>query len=329
MFRALVMEAPDGGAGAQVRQVREEDLPGGDVTVQVECSSLNYKDGMVLTGLGNLVKTYPHVPGIDLAGAVVESADARWRAGDRVLLTGWGVGEARWGGYAERARARGEWLVPLPDGWSAREAMGFGTAGLTAMLAVMSLEEHGLRPGAERRVLVTGAGGGVGSLAVALLSELGYEVAAGTGRPELGDYLRSLGASRIISREKLAQAPQGPLGAQRWAGCIDAVGGSTLARVLSEVEYGGSVAAVGLTGGRQLHTTVIPFLLRGVRLLGIDSVMCPLERRQEAWRRLAATLPAARLGVVIAAARLEDLPRLAAQILAGQVRGRVVVEVRA
>lgn len=325
MFRAMVLAKDGDELTAGVRELGDEQLPDGDVTVAVECSSLNYKDGMVIEGRGNLVREYPHVPGIDLAGHVESSSHPRWRDGDAVVLTGWRVGESHWGGFAEKARVSGDWLVPLPPGLSAIQAMGLGTPGLTAMLAVTALEERGLAAGDEGRVLVTGASGGVGSLAVALLAEMGYQVAAGTGRPELEAYLRGLGADKIVSRERLTSPARGPLGAQRWAGCIDAVGGATLARVLTEIGYGGSVAAVGLAGGAELSTTVIPFLLRGVNLLGIDSVMCPMERREPAWDRLARTMPAAKLEQMTTTASLEDLPELGQQILQGQVRGRVVV----
>jgi len=329
MFTALMVEQTGQGVEAEVRQMEDGQLPDGDVTVRVAYSGLNYKDGMVLKGIGRLVKEYPHIPGVDLVGTVESSRDPRWRKGDTVVCTGWGVGESHWGGYAGKARLQGDWLVALPDSMMARQVMGLGTAGLAAMLAVMALEEHGLEPGGEHRVLVTGASGGVGSVAVVLLAALGYEVAAGTGRPENEEYLRSLGASRIVSRQRLESRPKGPLGAQRWAGCIDSVGGDTLRRVLSEMDYGGSVAAVGLAGGSQLAGTVIPFLLRGVNLLGIDSVMCPISRREEAWQRLASTMPADQLEGMVAMVGLGELPELATRILAGQVRGRVVVDVNA
>ena len=329
MFPAIVLEKSERGVAADTRQLDETQLPDEEVTVAVAYSGLNYKDGMVIKGLGNLVKEYPHVPGVDLVGTVASSRNPRWTEGDVAIATGWRIGEAHWGGYAGRCRLRGDWLVGLPPGMTPKQAMALGTAGLTAMLATMALEEHGLEPGGEHRVLVTGASGGVGSAAVALLSALGYEVAAGTGRPENEEYLRSLGAGRIVSRRRLASLPKGPLGAQRWAGCIDTVGGDTLARVLSETVYGGPVAAVGLAGGSQLTGSVIPFLLRGVNLLGIDSVMCPTPRRQEAWSRLASAMPADKLEAMTTVAGLGAVPGLADQILAGQVRGRVVVDVTA
>ena len=300
-------------------------LPEGDVTVAVEHSTLNYKDGLIILNKAPLVKTFPHVPGVDLAGRVVESRHADWRPGDAVILTGWGVGEHRWGGYAERARLKGEWLVPLPAGWTTRHAMAVGTAGFTAMLAVMALESHGLQPGAGE-VLVTGGSGGVGSVAIALLARLGHQVTASTGRAASHDYLRSLGASQIIDRVELAEPSPRPLESERFAGCIDAVGGTTLARVLGQMRYRCSVAAVGLAGGSELRTTVIPFLLRGVNLLGIDSVYQPVAPRRSAWQRLARDLDLGLLEGMIQPATLEDLPRLADEIVRGQVRGRVVVD---
>ncbi|EAR51336.1 oxidoreductase, zinc-binding dehydrogenase family protein [Oceanicola granulosus HTCC2516] len=327
MFRALVVEKDaDGGTGASVRQVEESRLPEGDVTVAVEYSTLNYKDGLCLGPGGGLVRDYPHVPGIDFAGTVTASDSPDWAVGDKVILTGWRVGEVRWGGYAETARVRGEWLVPLPGGMTTRQAMAVGTAGLTAMLAVLALEDHGLAPG-DGPVLVTGASGGVGSVATALLAAAGHEVAAVTGRPENDDYLRGLGAGEIVPRAELAETVKRPLESERWAGCIDAVGGAMLARVLGQMRYGASVAAVGLAGGAALPATVIPFLLRGVNLLGIDSVMQPRAARERAWTRIAAELPFDRLEEMVVPATLEDLPRLGAEILQGGVRGRVVVDV--
>ena len=267
------------------------------------------------------------MPGIDLAGRVIESSHPDWRTGDAVVLTGWGVGERHWGGHAERARVKGEWLVPLPDGWTTRHAMAVGTAGFTAMLAVMALENHGLQPGAGE-VLVTGGAGGVGSVAIAVLAGLGHEVTASTGRAESHDYLRSLGASHVIDRAELAAPSPRPLESERFAGCVDSVGGTTLARVLGQMKYRCSVAAVGLAGGSELRTTVIPFLLRGVNLLGIDSVYQPAAPRRAAWRRLARDLDLAKLEAMIVDAGLEDLPRLADEILQGRIRGRVVVDPR-
>jgi acrylyl-CoA reductase (NADPH) len=329
MFRALVVEKDEAGATrAGVQSLDEARLPAGDVTVAVEYSTLNYKDGLCLTTGGGLVKTYPHVPGIDFAGRVLASDDPRYAPGDAVILTGWRVGETWWGGYAEKARVKADWLVPLPAGLTTRAAMAVGTAGLTAMLAVMALEDHGLRPG-QGPVLVTGAAGGVGSVAVALLAALGHEVAAVTGRPETEGYLRGLGASRIVPRAELAETVKRPLETETWAGCVDAVGGAMLARVLGQMKYGASVAAVGLAGGAGLPATVVPFLLRGVNLLGIDSVMRPYADRVRAWDRIARDLPLDRLEAMIRPAGLADLPALGAAILRGEVQGRVVVDVRA
>ncbi len=327
-MRALVVEKnEEGETSASVQDIDEARLPEGDVTVAVEYSTVNYKDGMCIGSGGGLVRNYPHVPGIDFAGTVEASDDPRYAVGDKVVLTGWRVGEAHWGGYAEKARVKADWLVPLPDGLTTRAAMAVGTAGFTAMLAVMALEDHGMTPGGGE-VLVTGAAGGVGSVATAILANLGYEVAGVTGRPETGDYLKSLGASRIVAREELNETVKRPLEAETWAGCVDAVGGAMLARVLGQMKYGGSVAAVGLAGGVGLPATVIPFLLRGVNLLGIDSVMQPFDNRVRAWERIAKDLPMAKLEAMIHTATLEDLPALGADILKGQVKGRVVVDVR-
>jgi len=329
MFRALMIEKDAGGAiSAAVQDVDDARLPAGNVTVAVEYSTLNYKDGLCLGPGGGLVRTYPHVPGIDFAGRVEVSDDPRFVPGDPVVLTGWRVGEVRWGGYATRARVDADMLVPLPDGLSTRQAMAVGTAGLTAMLAVLELEDHGLRPD-QGEVLVTGAAGGVGSVATAILAHLGYQVAAVTGRPETEAYLRELGASRIVARADLAETVKRPLEAETWAGCIDAVGGPMLARVLGQMKYGASVAAVGLAGGANLPATVIPFLLRGVNLLGIDSVMRPMPDRVRAWERIARDLPLDRLEAMIRPAALAELPALGAAILQGQVQGRVVVDVNA
>lgn len=326
-FRALVVDrTADGAVTSGIRELEEDRLPAGDVAVDVDYSTLNYKDGLCLTGGGGLVRTYPHVPGVDFAGTVASSADARYRPGDKVVLTGWRVGEVWWGGYAEKARVKADWLVPLPEGLTTREAMGVGTAGLTAMLAILVLEEHGLAPD-RGPVLVTGASGGVGSIATSLLAARGYEVAAVTGRPESEAYLKELGASRIVARAELAEVSKRPLESESWAGAIDSVGGAMLARLLGQMKYGASVAAVGLAGGAQLPATVIPFLLRGVNLLGIDSVMQPFARRQAAWARMAADLPKEKLSAMIRPARLEDLAKLGPAILKGEVRGRVVVSV--
>lgn len=325
MFNAMIVEKDDAGqTSASVQQIDLDRLPAGEVTVAVDYSTVNYKDGLCLGPGGGLVRNYPHIPGIDFAGTVEASDDARYKPGDMVVLTGWRVGEAHWGGYAQKARVKADWLVPLPEGLSTRDAMAVGTAGLTAMLAVMALEDHGIKAGP---VLVTGASGGVGSVATAILSHLGYKVAAVTGRPEGADYLRDLGATEIIAREELAETIKRPLEGERWGGCVDAVGGAMLARVLGQMEYGASVAAVGLAGGAGLPATVIPFLLRGVNLLGIDSVMQPYDNRLRAWKRVASDLPMDKLQAMITPATLSDLPRLGADILQGQVRGRVVVDV--
>ncbi|MGK8234871.1 acryloyl-CoA reductase [Roseovarius sp. MS2] len=327
MFKALVVEkdAESGKTSAGVKELTLADLPEAEVTVAVEYSTVNYKDGLCIGPGGGLVRSYPHVPGIDFAGTVEASDDARYKPGDRVVLTGWRVGEAHWGGYAQKARVRADWLVPLPKGLDTRAAMAVGTAGFTAMLAVMALEDHGLKPG-HGEVLVTGASGGVGSVATAILAHLGHEVAAVTGRPEQEGYLRGLGASRIVPREDLAETVKRPLESENWTGCVDAVGGAMLARVLGQMKYGASVAAVGLAGGAGLPATVIPFLLRGVNLLGIDSVMQPYANRVRAWERIARDLPMDKLEAMITPATLEDLPRLGADILKGQVKGRVVVD---
>jgi acrylyl-CoA reductase (NADPH) len=327
-MRALVMEqGPEGLATAQVKDIDEGMLPAGDVTVKVEYSTLNYKDGLCLSPKGGgLVRNYPHVPGIDFAGTVEASKDARYAPGDKVVLTGWRVGEMYWGGYAEKARVSADWLVPLPQGLTTRQAMAVGTAGFTAMLAVLALEDHGLTPD-KGPVLVTGAAGGVGSVATAILANLGYEVAGVTGRPEQAEYLKSLGASQIVARGDINEVVKRPLEAETWAGCIDAVGGEMLARILGQLKYGGSVASIGLAGGANLPASVIPFLLRGVNLLGIDSVMQPFENRQRAWARVATDLPLDKLDSMTVSATLDDLPKLGADILQGGVKGRVVVEI--
>ncbi|WP_457646767.1 acrylyl-CoA reductase (NADPH) [Profundibacter sp.] len=328
-FNALIVEKNDEGkTSASVQQISEDQLPEADVTVAVEYSTVNYKDGLCIGPGGGLVRNYPHVPGIDFAGTVETSSDDRYKPGDKVVLTGWRVGEAHWGGYAQKARVRADWLVPLPEGLTTRQAMAVGTAGFTAMLAVMALEDHGLKPD-HGPVLVTGAAGGVGSVATAILANLGHEVAAVTGRPEAAEYLKSLGATQIVPREELNETTKRPLESETWAGCVDAVGGDMLARVLGQMKYGASVAAVGLAGGAQLNTTVIPFLLRGVNLLGIDSVMQPFDNRVKAWQRIAQDLPMDKLEAMIRPATLADLPQLGRDILKGQVKGRVVVDVNA
>ncbi|UWR36032.1 acryloyl-CoA reductase [Sulfitobacter sp. W074] len=326
-FNALIVNKDDDGkTHAEVTQITEDQLPEAEVTVAVEYSTVNYKDGLCIGPGGGLVRNYPHVPGIDFAGTVETSSDERYKPGDKVVLTGWRVGEAHWGGYAQKARVKADWLVPLPKGLDTRKAMAVGTAGFTAMLAVMALEDHGIKKGP---VLVTGAAGGVGSVATAILANLGYEVAAVTGRTETEDYLKSLGASRIVARDEINETVKRPLEGETWGGCVDAVGGAMLARVLGQMEYGASVAAVGLAGGAALPATVIPFLLRGVNLLGIDSVMQPYDNRLRAWERVAKDLPMEKLEAMVQPAGLSDLPQLGADILKGQVKGRVVVDVNA
>ena len=319
MFKALIVDKDDTGkTHAAVQEITLDRLPAGDVTVAVDYSTVNYKDGLCIGPGGGLVRNYPHIPGIDFAGTVEASDDPRYAPGDKVVLTGWRVGEAHWGGYAQKARVRADWLVPLPDGLTTRQAMAVGTAGFTAMLAVMALEDHGIKSGP---VLVTGAAGGVGSVATAILAHLGYQVTAVTGRPETADYLTSLGATQIVAREDLTETVKRPLEGETW--------GAMLARVLGQMEYGASVAAVGLAGGANLPATVIPFLLRGVNLLGIDSVMQPYDNRVRAWARIAKDLPMDKLDAMIQPATLSDLPQLGADILAGRVKGRVVVDVNA
>jgi acrylyl-CoA reductase (NADPH) len=328
MFKALMVRKDEesGKTSAAVEEIGLDDLPQAEVTVSVEYSTVNYKDGLCIGPGGGLVRKYPHVPGIDFAGTVEASDDDRYKPGDKVVLTGWRVGEAHWGGYSQKARVKADWLVPLPEGLDTRQAMAVGTAGFTAMLAVMALEDHGIKPGP---VLVTGAAGGVGSVATAILAGLGHKVAAVTGRPEQAAYLESLGATQIVARDELNETVKRPLEAETWGGCVDAVGGAMLARVLGQMEYGASVAAVGLAGGANLPATVIPFLLRGVNLLGIDSVMQPYDNRVRAWQRIAKDLPMDKLEAMVTPATLADLPGLGADILKGQVKGRVVVDVAA
>jgi acrylyl-CoA reductase (NADPH) len=324
-FKAIVIEKSDGGQKVGLTDFDEANLMEGDVTIRVEWSTVNYKDGLAITGKAPVVRRFPMIPGIDLAGSVESSSDPRWKPGDRVILNGWGLGETHLGGYAEKARVKADWLVPLPARNSARGAMAIGTAGYTAMLAVMALEQHGLRP-RQGPVIVTGAAGGVGSVAIAILAKLGFEVIASTGRPAEADYLRALGASEIIERKELAGAAK-PLGRERWAGGIDSVGSATLANVLSMTRYGGAVAACGLAGGMDLPATVAPFILRAVSLIGIDSVMCPMERRREAWKRLASDLDAGKLAPMISEIDLAGVPDACHRILEGGVRGRIVVKI--
>jgi acrylyl-CoA reductase (NADPH) len=329
MFNALIIRKDEetGKTAAKVEEISETGLPEGEVTVAVDYSTVNYKDGLCIGPGGGLVRTYPHVPGIDFAGTVEASGDDRYKPGDKVVLTGWRVGEAHWGGYAQKARVKADWLVPLPEGLDTRQAMAVGTAGLTAMLAVMALEKQGIQEGP---ILVTGAAGGVGSVATAILAGLGHEVAAVTGRPEQADYLKGLGASEIVARDELAEATRKPLEAERWGGAVDAVAGAMLGRVLKQMRYGSSVAAIGLAGGAAIEGALItPFILRGVNLLGIDSVMQPYENRLRAWERIARDLPMDRPEEMVQPATLAELPQLGADILKGQVKGRVVVDVNA
>jgi len=329
MFNALVVNKDeDEKTSAAVEQISVDQLPEGNVTVAVEYSTVNYKDGLCIGSGGGMVRNYPHVPGIDFSGTVEASDDDRYSPGDKVVLTGWRVGEVQWGGYSQKARVNADWLVPLPELISSKQAMAIGTAGLTAMLAIIALEQHGLQK-SNGSILVTGGSGGVGSVAIAILSKLGYEVATVTGRPESADYLKSLGASIIVPREELNEVIKRPLEKQVWSGCVDTVGGEMLARVFGQMFYGSSVAAVGNAGGARLPASVMPFILRGVNLLGIDSVMQPYQNRLNAWERLASDLPMDKLEAMITPATLSDLPRLGADILKGQVRGRVVVDVNA
>ncbi|MFG0762269.1 MDR family oxidoreductase [Aeromonas media] len=325
MFKALLLDNQDGKTTATLTQLAESQLPEGEVRVAVSYSSLNYKDGLAITGKGKIVRQWPLVPGIDFAGTVLESADGRYQPGDKVVLTGWGVGEGHWGGMAEQARVKADWLVPLPAGLDERQAMCIGTAGLTAMLCVLALEEAGVTP-ASGEILVTGAAGGVGSTAVALLAALGYQVAALTGRPEeQGAMLTALGASRIVPRSELLE-PAKALEKQLWAGAVDTVGSQVLAKLLAQMNYGGAVAACGLAGGFDLPTSVMPFILRNVRLQGVDSVMCPLARRQLAWQRLARDLPASFFAQAVTEIGLEQVVEAAEAITQGRVAGRTLIK---
>jgi len=325
MFKGWLLEKSEAGFGARLVELEESQLPPGDVLVRPEYSTINYKDGLAFTHRAPVVRTWPMVPGIDGAGVVVESAHPDWKPGDRFVLNGWGVGETHWGCLAGRARLRGDWLVPLPQAFDTRQAMVIGTAGYTAMLCVMALERHGLVPG-QGDVLVTGATGGVGSVAVALLSRLGWRVVACTGKPAQADYLRRLGAADVIDRAEFA-APGKPLQRERWAGAVDAVGSHTLVNVLAQTRYGGAVAACGLAQGNDLPGTVLPFILRGVTLAGIDSVMAPLALRRQAWARLARDLDPALLEVMAIDVPLAEAAAQASALMDGQVRGRVVVRI--
>jgi acrylyl-CoA reductase (NADPH) len=321
-FPAIVATEP---GPASLQKLTEDKLPDGDVTVAVQWSSLNYKDGLAVTGKGKIIRNYPMVCGIDLAGTVEASDSSSWQVGDEVVVTGWGLSETAPGGFTQRQRLQSQWLVRRPDGLSLQQTMAVGTAGLTAMLCVIALEKAGVAPGGDGEVLVTGAGGGVGSVAVAVLAKLGYRVAASTGRTETHDFLRSLGATSIVDRDELATAGK-PFDKERWAGAVDTVGSQTLATVLAQTRYGGAVAACGLVGGTDLPTTVLPFILRGVSLLGVDSVMCPTPRRVEAWQRLARDLPTGLLDELTTVEPMTRVPQLAEDILAGRTRGRVVID---
>jgi acrylyl-CoA reductase (NADPH) len=325
-FKAIRIDKAEKGTTAALTQFDEADLMEGDVTIKVEWSGLNYKDGLAVTGKAPVVRRFPMIAGVDLAGTVEQSSHPQWKAGDKVICTGWGLGETHLGAYAEKARVKGDWLVRLPPSMSARDAMAIGTAGYAAMLAVMALERAGIVP-ARGSVIVTGAAGGVGSVAIALLAKLGYAVVASTGRPAEAAYLKGLGAAEVIDRKELTGAPR-VLAKERWAGGIDAVGSTTLANVLSMTRYGGAVAACGLAGGMDLPTTVAPFILRGVSLIGIDSVMCPLALRQEAWRRLETALDHGKIAAMTSEIGLADVIAAGARIVAGEVRGRIVVKIR-
>jgi acrylyl-CoA reductase (NADPH) len=324
-FKAIIIEKTDGGTKAALVDFDEANLMDGDVTVHVEYSTINYKDGLAITGKAPVVRRFPMIAGIDFAGTVESSSHAGWKPGDKVILNGWGCGETHLGAYAEKARVKGDWLVPLPKTLSARDAMSIGTAGYTAMLAVMALERHGLTP-ANGPIAVTGAAGGVGSVAIAILAKRGFTVHAVTGRPQEADYLKGLGAAEIVDRKELA-GPAKPLAKERWAGAIDAVGSTTLANLLSMTCYGGAVAACGLAAGMDLPGSVAPFILRGVCLYGIDSVMCPADRRREAWKRLENDLDRQKLATITREISLSDVLGVAPDILTGQVRGRVVVKI--
>jgi acrylyl-CoA reductase (NADPH) len=325
MFRAIRIDKADKGTTAELTQFDDAELMDGDVTVRVEWSTLNYKDGLALTGKAPVVRRFPMIAGIDFAGTVAQSSHPQWKPGDQVICTGWGMGETHLGAYAEKARVKGDWLVRLPEGLSAREAMAIGTAGFTAMLAVLALEKHGLTP-QSGPVVVTGAAGGVGSVAVALLSKLGHHVIASTGRPAEADYLKQLGAAEVIDRNELSGTPKA-LAKERWAGGVDSVGSTTLANLLSMTRYGGAIAACGLAAGMDLPSSVAPFILRGVCLLGIDSVMCPLPARNTAWSRLAKDLDRSKLTEITHEIGLEQILAMGSTILSGQVRGRVVVKI--
>lgn len=327
MFKALVLQNSDDRISAHLSELAQDSLPAGELLIEVEYSSLNYKDGMIIKGIGKLVREYPHVPGVDLAGKVLHSDDPAFGVGDSVVVTGYRVGETRWGGYAQLARVPSAFALHLPPTIDTRLAMAMGTPGVTSMMAVIALENHGLKP-SDAEVLVTGAVGGVGSTAISILHHLGYRVAASTARMEESEYLYALGASTIVERHQLSEPSARPLESERWAGCIDAVGGTTLARVLSQLKRGSSVASVGLAAGGWFNASVMPFLLRGVNLLGIDSVMASMELRERVWQRLETELPRDNLEAMVVTATLDDLVDLSSEILEGRVKGRVVIKVK-
>lgn len=325
MFKGILIEKDESGYRAALKDIEEAQLPEGDVTVRVSHSTLNYKDGLAITGKVPVVRKFPMVPGIDLAGTVEHSEHPHYKVGDAVLLNGWGVGETHWGGLAQKARVKGNWLVPLPTAFTPQQAMSIGTAGYTAMLCVLALERQGVKP-VDGEILVTGAAGGVGSVAIAVLSQLGYTVVAVSGRPEEADYLQSLGAVEVLERAQFS-APGKPMGKERWAGAVDVVGSHTLANVCATTKYRGVVTACGLAGGMDFPASVAPFILRGVTLVGVDSVMCPQADRLEAWQRLGRDLDLAKLGVISREIGLSEVVPVATQLLNGEVKGRVVVDV--
>lgn len=326
-FNALVVNKDDNGISSSYEQIEESQLPEGDVVVDVDYSTLNYKDGLAITGKAPVIRSYPMVPGIDFSGTVSESSHPKWKAGDRVILNGWGVGEKHWGGLAQKAKIKGDWLISLPKAFSSRQAMAIGTAGYTAMLCVIALQDHNVKP-EDGDILVTGANGGVGSVSIALLSKLGYNVVASTGRPEEMDYLTELGASSSINRNELSE-PGKPLQKERWAGVIDCVGSHTLANACASTKYGGTVAACGLAQGMDLPATVAPFILRGVTLAGVDSVNAPIEKREAAWEKLAELLNPDLLEKIVTEVVLSEAVEKAGELLEGKIRGRVIVDVNA
>jgi acrylyl-CoA reductase (NADPH) len=324
-FPALVLSEADGAVSGEIRTLSDGDLPDGDVTVRIDYSDINYKDGLILNGLGGLVRNYPHVPGVDFSGTVEASNHARYKAGDKVVSTGWRVGEAHWGGYAGKARVKGDWLVPLPTRVDTRQAMAVGTAGFTSMLCVLALQDHGVTPDSGK-VIVTGAAGGVGSVAVAILAKLGYEVAAVTGRADTHDYLKSLGAAEIVAREALSEPVKKPMESAVWAGAVDTVGGATLSRLIGQMAYGAPIAACGNAGGIKIETNVLPFILRAVTLIGVDSVMVPFEDRLRVWERVGHDLPMDKLEDMIEEIGLDGVIEAGGKILKGQIRGRTLVK---